>query len=51
VVPDMLDNLAPWSFYGTFLGHPETVLRFGRLNCILLGDDGLVRDYADFSNP
>jgi hypothetical protein len=46
-----LNNLPPWSFYGTFLCHPVTYLGFGGLGCVLLGDDSLVQDSADFSDP
>jgi hypothetical protein len=46
-----LDHLAPWSVYGAFLGHPVTILGFGELGCVLLGDDGLVQDSVDLSNP
>jgi hypothetical protein len=43
-----LNDLAPLSFYGAFLGHPETDLCFG---CVLIRDDGLVQDFVDFFDP
>jgi len=46
-----LDDDLAGSFYGSFLSHPETNLGFGGLSCILLGDNGLLRDFADFSYP
>jgi hypothetical protein len=46
-----LNNLALWSFYSAFLGHLETGLHFGGLDCILLVDDGFVQDSADFFDP
>jgi hypothetical protein len=46
-----LDDLAHTPFYDAFLGHPETDLGFGGLGCILLGDDELIGDSVDFSDP
>jgi hypothetical protein len=46
-----LNDLAPRSFYGTILGHLETDLGFGGLEIVLLEDNGLVRDSANFSDP
>jgi hypothetical protein len=46
-----LDDLAPLSFNRVFLGHHKTNLGFGGLGIVLLEDDGLVCDSADFSDP
>jgi hypothetical protein len=46
-----LNDLAPRTFNGAFLGHIETSLCFGGLEIVLLEDDGLVRDFADFFDP
>jgi hypothetical protein len=46
-----LYDLATRSLNGTILGHIETDLGFGGLGIVLLEDDCLVRDSADFSGP
>jgi hypothetical protein len=46
-----LNDLAPRSFNGAFFGHIKTDLGFGGLRIVLLKDDGLVRDSANFSDP
>ncbi len=46
-----LYDLATRSLNNAFLGHIKTDLGFGGLGIVLLEDDGLVRDSANFSDP
>jgi len=53
MVPDVLNSFSllasPERHLADFA--PETNLGFGGLGCVLLGDNGLVQDSADFSDP